>query len=143
LNLNQPDLLARDGLTPSDGDPHFHQQMVYMVYAVSMRTIRTFERALGRLAHWPQQQVNCYPRKVKYERRLKLRPHHMPDANAYFDPASGSLCFGYFLSAPDTKAPGTQIFTCLSQDVIAHEVTHALLLGMKTLFVREVRPIRN
>src|SRR6185312_15104031 len=44
VDLDRPDLLARDGLAPSDGDPHFHQQMVY---AVAMRTIRTFEQALG------------------------------------------------------------------------------------------------
>ena len=51
IDLDSPELLAQDGLTPSDGDPHFHQQMAY---AVAMRTIHTFERALGRLTHWPQ-----------------------------------------------------------------------------------------
>jgi hypothetical protein len=45
VDLNRPDLLARAGLNPSDGDPHFHQQMVY---AVAMRTIRSFKRARPR-----------------------------------------------------------------------------------------------
>jgi hypothetical protein len=127
VNLDVPDLLAQDGLTPSDGDPHFHQQMAY---AVAMRTIRTFERALGRLAHWPQQQVSGNPRKVKYERRLKLLPHYFTEMNAYYSLGSGTFCFGYFVSGPDTPIPNTHVFTCLSQDVIAHELTHALLFGM-------------
>src|SRR5262245_20175182 len=31
IDLNEPDKLATDGLAPSDGDPKFHQQMVYAV----------------------------------------------------------------------------------------------------------------
>src|SRR6185369_6933471 len=50
VDLDAPELLAEDGLTPSDGNPLFRQQMVY---AISMRTIRNFERALGRIVHWP------------------------------------------------------------------------------------------
>ena len=49
VDLNDPHLLAQDGMAPSESNPQFHQQMVY---AVAMRTIRTFERALGRLALW-------------------------------------------------------------------------------------------
>ncbi|HEY9463482.1 MAG TPA: hypothetical protein VIR54_10355, partial [Vicinamibacterales bacterium] len=49
VNLGDPEILAQDGLSPSDGNPRFRQQMVY---AVAMRTIRNFERSLGRLAHW-------------------------------------------------------------------------------------------
>jgi hypothetical protein len=49
VDLEHPNLLARDGLEPAEGDPQFHQQMVY---AVSMTTIRHFERALGRVALW-------------------------------------------------------------------------------------------
>src|SRR3954447_14208357 len=49
VDLNSPELLAQDGLDPSEGDPRFHQQMVY---AVAMTTIRNFERALGRKALW-------------------------------------------------------------------------------------------
>jgi hypothetical protein len=47
VNLSHPHLLSDAGLAPSDGNPQFHQQMVY---AVAMRTILNFERALGRRA---------------------------------------------------------------------------------------------
>src|SRR4249920_4271674 len=36
VNLNDPNVLAQDGLRPSEGNPQFHQQMVY---AVAMATI--------------------------------------------------------------------------------------------------------
>ena len=49
LDLNDPHLLAQDGLTPSEGNPEFHQQMVF---AVAMKVIRLFERALGRKVIW-------------------------------------------------------------------------------------------
>jgi len=39
LDLNAVDVLAQDGLPPSEGDPRFHQQMVF---AVAMKTIRQF-----------------------------------------------------------------------------------------------------
>jgi hypothetical protein len=49
LDLNDPHLLAQDGLTPSEGNPQFHQQMVF---TVAMKVIRLFERALGRKVIW-------------------------------------------------------------------------------------------
>ncbi len=52
IDLDDPRLLAQHGMAPSESNPQFHQQMVY---AVAMRTIRTFERALGRLALWSPQ----------------------------------------------------------------------------------------
>ncbi len=119
VNLDSPDLLAQDGLSPSDGDPHFHQQMVY---AVAMRTIRTFERALGRLTHWPQKNAGGGSRKVAYEPRVMLVPHYAPEPNSYHVLGSGDLYFGYFESGPNTPIPNTHIFTCLSQDLIAHEL---------------------
>ena len=50
VDLDRADILAQDGLAPSDGNPQFRQQMVY---TIAMRTIRNFEYALGRAAHWP------------------------------------------------------------------------------------------
>src|SRR5271165_5142714 len=49
VDLNDPYLLAQDGLAPSEGSPQFHQQMAY---AVAMTTIANFERALGRRVLW-------------------------------------------------------------------------------------------
>src|SRR5258705_10523452 len=55
VKLDDPNLLAQDGLSPSEGNPQFHQQMVY---AVAMATIGHFERALGRVALWaPRRQA--------------------------------------------------------------------------------------
>jgi hypothetical protein len=49
VRLDDPKLLAQDGLAPSEGTPQFHQQMVY---AAASLTIRNFERALGRRTLW-------------------------------------------------------------------------------------------
>ena len=49
VDLDDPFLLANDGLDPSESDPRFHQQMVY---AIASRTIQMFEVALGRDIHW-------------------------------------------------------------------------------------------
>jgi hypothetical protein len=123
IELDRPELLAQNGLAPSDGNPQFHQQMVY---AVAMRTIRNFERALGRAVHWPAD-------KRRYQRQLKLFPHFAQTENAWYEP-SGGVRFGYFEGHTDTPFAGTVVFTCLSQDVIAHQLTHALLMGMNLDF---------
>jgi hypothetical protein len=49
VNLNDPFILIPNGLTPSESDPRFHQQMVY---AVASDTIEQFETVLGRRIHW-------------------------------------------------------------------------------------------
>ena len=126
VDLDLPGALAQDGLPPSDGSPQFRQQMVY---AVAMRTIKNFERALGRAVHWPPKGKS----KLKYRRQLELYPHFMDDANAYYQP-DGGIHFGYFESGPASPFPGTIVFSCLSQDVIAHQVTHAILMGLNIEF---------
>jgi hypothetical protein len=55
VDLNDPQLLAQDGWPPSEGNPQFHQQMVY---AVAMTTIEHFEKALGRKALWAPRFAN-------------------------------------------------------------------------------------
>src|SRR5262245_23197819 len=42
IDLNTDEIRANDGLPPSEGNPKFHQQMVY---AVAMATIAQFEDA--------------------------------------------------------------------------------------------------
>src|SRR5262249_23595166 len=49
VDLNDPRLVAQDGFPPSEGNPQFHQQMVY---GTSMTTIAHFERAMGRHVLW-------------------------------------------------------------------------------------------
>ncbi len=61
----------------------------------------------------------------------------MREANAYYSPAKKSVLFGYFPAStrdPGGNLPGGMVFTCLSHDIIAHEVTHALLDGMHPYF---------
>lgn len=124
VDLNEPHALAQDGLTPSEGNMQFHQQMVY---AVAMQTIERFETALGRKALWAAED------KDHYVPRLKLHPHAIQDANAYYSPDRKAILFGYFNAkklAPGLVYPGGIVYSCLSQAIVAHEVTHALLDGM-------------
>ena len=120
VDLDAREVLAQQGLRPSDGNPQFRQQMVY---AVAMQTIASFERGLGRPVHWG---VDA---KGRYRRRLALYPHDNELPNAYYDLGKG-ICFGYFEAPEGTPLAGVAVFTCLSQDVIAHQVTHAVLAGM-------------
>ncbi len=143
VDLNESRLLAQDGLAPSEGNPQFHQQMVY---AVAMTTIQNFERALGRLSLWATQRVkNPRPGSPPFEPVLKLRiyPHALREANAYYSPEKKALLFGYFpavLANPGELLPGGLVFTCLSYDVVAHETTHALLDGLHRYFAEPSNP---
>jgi hypothetical protein len=141
VDLNEPFLLAQDGLAPSEGDPQFHQQMVY---AVSMKTIKTFERALGRVALWASRTVRRGEKyKQHFVRRLRIYPHALRAANAYYSPERKALLFGYFPASrlnPGRNLPGGMVFTCLSHDVVAHETTHALLDGIHPRFGEPSNP---
>ena len=132
VDLNDTHVLAAGGLTPSELNPQFHQQMVY---AVAMKTIDHFERALGRVALWAGRWDGEKNEKTFVE-RLRIYPHALREANAYYHPERVAVMFGYFPAPEGAKdiAPGTNVFTCLSHDVIAHEVTHALLDGLHPRF---------
>ncbi|MGH7843607.1 MAG: hypothetical protein ACREQW_00335, partial [Candidatus Binatia bacterium] len=145
-DLNHPYLLAQDGLPPSESNPQFHQQMVY---AVAMRTVRNFERALGRLALWSSRRVQSKDRPgavtytEQYVPRLRIYPHALREANAYYSPDKKAVLFGYFPSrVSEDGASGSRltVFTCLSHDIIAHEITHALLDGMHRRFNEASNP---
>lgn len=141
VDLNDPYLLAENGLTPSDGNPQFHQQMVY---AVAMRTIRNFEVAQGRRALWsPRRWKDSAGYHVDYVPRLRIYPHALREPNAYYSPLKKSLLFGYFRATPSDVTqhlPGATVFTCLSHDVVAHETAHALLDGMHRRFTESSNP---
>jgi len=134
VDLNDSHILAQDGLPPSEGSPQFHQQMVY---AVAMTTIRNFERALGRPALWAPRLRRDGEVKYEFVERLRLYPHALREANAYYSPEKKALLFGYFPASfenPERYLPGGIVFSCLSHDIIAHETTHALLDGMHNRF---------
>lgn len=140
VDLNHPHLLAQDGVAPSEANPQFHQQMVY---AVAMTTIRSFERALGRVAFWADHHTYDQGKpSEQFVRRLRIYPHALRDRNAYYSPEKKALLFGYFpVTTQDShNTPGTVVFTCLSHDIVAHEVTHALLDGVHPRFNEPSNP---
>lgn len=137
VNLDNPHLLATQGLQPSEGNPQFHQQMVY---AVAMTTIDRFERALGRKAFWADRFEKdgsvCDDR--QYVQRLRIYPHALRMANAYYSRDKSSVLCGYFPANENSNTgqfPRGMVFTCLSHDIVAHETTHALLDGFHEYFL--------
>jgi hypothetical protein len=136
VNLNDKCLLAQDGLPPSEGNPQFHQQMVY---AVARNTISHFERALGRRVLWSTNWEEGDPgSKDEFVERLRIYPHALLEANAYYSPSKKALLFGYFpavMTANGENMRGEMVFSCLSHDIVAHETCHALLDGLHFRFV--------
>lgn len=140
VNLNDKYILASDGLAPSESNPQFHQQMVY---AVAMVTIQNFEKALGRRMIWAPRLVDDPDIYEKYVQRLRIYPHALREANAYYSPVKKAILCGYFSASPADKTklmPGSHVFTCLSHDIVAHEVTHAILDGLHRNYNRPTNP---
>ena len=96
-------------------DPNFHSQNAY---AIAMRTLGIFERALGRRVAWSFG-----------GHQLHIAPHAFEQANAFYSEPDWALMFGYI-----RDAKGQPVFACLSHDIVAHETTHALLDGLRTRF---------
>ena len=136
-----PHLLAQDGLPPSEGNPQFHQQMVY---AVARTTINHFESALGRRVLWsPRWTKNHGKYTEEYVDRLRIYPHAMRDANAYYDSEKKALLFGYFPASSTGSGeimPGETVFSCISHDIVAHETTHAIIDGLHPRFIEPSNP---
>ena len=95
------------------GDRGFRAQNVF---AVAAHTLALVEQHLGRPVPWqfgdPQ---------------LRLHPQAVMGANAYYSRAEGAVLFGFVTPLRDRPA----LHTALSYDVIAHEVTHAVLDGLR------------
>ena len=127
VDLRQEAIASQQGLAPSEGNPQFHQQFVYTVV---MKTIQHFARALGRKIVWRPRDFRQAPTDKRYVKHLRIHPHAIRDANAYYDPEKKALLFGYFAAAEQYQGanyPGGLVFTCLSPDIVAHEATHAIL----------------
>ncbi|MBK8521256.1 MAG: hypothetical protein WAT20_15415 [Ferruginibacter sp.] len=155
VDLNEQHTLANEGLEPSESNPQFHQQMVY---AVAMNTIKNFEKAIGRKIQWSPvtEDITQYvikdvkkrdPKHPVYSRRfidkLLLFPHAFRGPNAYYSSDRKAILFGYFNATPasaDLHMPGSIVYSCLSHDIIAHEVTHAILDGMFSRFMEPTHP---
>ena len=148
VDLDDPLLLANDGLDPSESDPRFHQQMVY---AIAARTIQMFEVALGRDIHWRRADrfggSERERRRAAQDRTTSASSSSIRtrcrQANAYYSPQAHGILFGYFTAnktGQGRNLPGQRVFTCLSQDIIAHEVTHAVIDGIRTYFTEPTNP---
>jgi hypothetical protein len=141
VDLDNPFILIPNGLTPSESDPRFHQQMVY---AVASDTVEHFESALGRRIHWRRAERPLHVTKPGWLAEdiltLVLYPHAMCDANAFYSPEAHGILFGYFqagLTDPGHNLPGQTVFTCLSHDIIVHEMTHAIIDGLRMHFLEQ------
>jgi hypothetical protein len=137
IDLNDARLLIRCGLSPSESDPRFHQQMLY---AVASETLQRFEYALGRRIRWRGQSRSptAAPVPKGASRCLNLYPHAMCQANAFYSPEAHGILFGYFAAGRTRQGrnlPGQTVFTCLSHDIIVHEVTHAIVDGIREYFM--------
>ena len=130
LELDVLDLALKGGVRPSTTDPRYAQQMVY---TLAMSTYDRFARALGR-----QPSFGFEAQPFEASPRLTLRPHALEEENAWYDPEAREIAFGYFRAGAQSRwrtQPGDLVFSALSHDIVVHELTHALLDGMRSSFL--------
>jgi hypothetical protein len=65
---------------------------------------------------------------------IQLFPRHSQMQNAFYSPGQKLLAFGHFIQG------ATQIFTCRSFDIVAHETGHAVLDGLKPNWISASNP---
>jgi hypothetical protein len=131
VDLDAPALLMEHGLAPSSTSRQFMQQMVY---AVCMETYECFVRALGR-----DPGFGPLGGEGARDGRLRVQAMAFREPNAFYDRETGRLCFGYDYAASFARGLGqtrTQVYTVLSRDVIAHEMTHGMLDSLRPNFQR-------
>lgn len=149
VDLDEHKLVLEQGIAPTPADARFHQQMTY---AVCSTVYHTFRRALGRDLSWGFE-PRAAPRGPDDEQddgqdaaageRLRVMPYAMDERNAYYDKADGTLRFGYYRAdehVAGTNLPRGTVFTSLSHDIVAHEMTHALLDGLRAHFALPTGP---
>jgi hypothetical protein len=142
VDLNSVEVLRQNGLPPSEGNPKFHQQFVY---TIAMQTLAHFEKSLGRKIIWSSKRITDKDGKVNfvYVDKLRIYPHAFREPNAFYTPDKKAVLFGYFEAAAQVQGenvPGGVIFTCLSPDIVAHEMTHAILDSIHPRFLENTNP---
>jgi hypothetical protein len=143
VDLDDPRILIRGGLDPNEADPKFHQQMVY---AVATDTIQHFENVLGRRIHWRRTEPDHTRPELPNQENiytLNIYPHAMMGANAFYSPRARGVMFGYFKAGEADQGrnlPGQTVFTCLSHDIVVHEMTHAIIDGIRGHFMEQTNP---
>lgn len=118
------DRWAIPDLTTSDlvDDPEFRAQNVF---AVASYTLALFEQHLGRPIPW----YSGYP-------HLYLIPQARVEANAFYSREHNAVLFGWLPSIGGRPA----VYTTLSYDVISHEVSHAILDGLRPRYTEPGLP---
>jgi hypothetical protein len=130
-DLDAPALLMEQGLAPSSTSRAFMQQMLY---AVCMETYECFVRALGR-----DPGFGPLGGDGAQDGRLRVQGMAFKEANAFYDRESGSLKFGYDFAGRFARGRGQQgdeVYIALSRDVVAHEMSHAMLDSLRPNFLR-------
>src|SRR4051794_20192270 len=104
-------------------DPDFRAQNVY---AVAAHTLALFEQQLGRPVPWHSglPQLDLVPQAAAGK------------ANAFYSRERNSVLFGWLPVLPSRPS----LYTALSYDVIAHEVSHAILDGLRPRFTQPSLP---
>jgi hypothetical protein len=102
--------------------PEFQAQNVF---AIASHTLALFERNLGRRIPWRSGWPHIF-----------LIPRGMLGSNAAYTPEKQAVIFGWLPAVGELPS----VFTCLSYDVIAHEVTHAILDGLRPRYVEPGLP---
>ncbi|HYO80760.1 MAG TPA: hypothetical protein VES20_05110 [Bryobacteraceae bacterium] len=128
VDLDAPHVLINSGLPASSTNHQFHQQMVY---AVSSSVYAAFRLALGRHLAWG------------FDGPLCIYPHVPNTRNAYYSKDRRALFFGYYKAGASSVReipPDSLVYTCLSHDIIVHELTHALLDGLRSRFMMPTGP---
>ncbi|SNR24057.1 hypothetical protein [Blastococcus mobilis] len=108
--------------TTLSGDREFRAQNVY---AVAARTLALFEQHLGRPIPWRSGSPQLY-----------LIPQALVEANAFYSREHNGVLFGWLPALGGRPA----LYTALSHDVIAHEVSHAILDGLRPRFTEPGLP---
>jgi hypothetical protein len=95
------------------------------VYAVAAHTLALVEQHLGRPIPWHSGQPQLF-----------LIPQARVEANAFYSRPLGAVLFGWQPALGGRRA----LHTALSYDVITHEVTHAVLDGLRPRFAEPGLP---
>ncbi|HWM05848.1 MAG TPA: hypothetical protein VNP92_26195 [Actinophytocola sp.] len=96
------------------------------LYAVAAHTLALFEQHLGRPIPWH----SGFP-------QLFLVPQARIEGNAFYSRQHNAVLFGWLPALAGRPAP---LYTALSYDVIAHEVSHAILDGLRPRFTEPGLP---